>query len=107
MPIFHRRMESGLKVPVRYRQSVMQNNCWLIAEGNLEKKIQISTQKYRTPPKLKMKSKRIIVVLKCKKMFLFEKIDKLLFYVILYYHMLTVVKVSNKNTRTMPCCIYF
>ena len=28
--------------------SVAQKNCWLIAESKLEKKIQSSTQKYRT-----------------------------------------------------------
>ena len=30
---------------------VTQNNCWLVADSNLEKKIQSSTQKYRTPSK--------------------------------------------------------
>ena len=56
----------------------MQNNCWLAADSNLEKKMQIqsSTQKYRTPSKLQNEIKKNTVVLKCEKMLIFEKIDK-------------------------------
>ena len=36
----------------------MQNNCWLVAENNLEKKIQNSSQKYRTPSKLQKEIKK-------------------------------------------------
>ena len=38
--------------------SVTQNNCWLVAEGNLEKKIQSSTLKYRTPSKVQNEIKK-------------------------------------------------
>ena len=44
--------------------------------GQLEKKIQSSTQKYHTPSKLKNEIKKNIVVSKCKNMFLFEKNDR-------------------------------
>ena len=53
-----------------------QNHCWLAAESNLEKKIESSTQKYRTPSKLQNEIKKTIVILKRKKIFIFEKIDK-------------------------------
>ena len=48
---------------------------WLVAESNLEKNIQNLTEKYRTPSKLQNEIKNIIIVLKCKKMFLFKKIE--------------------------------
>ena len=48
-PIVHRGVEYGLKVPVRHR---FQWRCWSVAESNLEKMMQSSTQKYRTPSKL-------------------------------------------------------
>ena len=54
--------------------SVTQNNCWLVAES--KKKIQGSIQKYRTTSELQNEIKKIIVVLKSKKLFLFEKNDK-------------------------------
>ena len=53
----------------------MQENCWLVAESSLEKQIQSSAQRYRTPSKLQNEIKNFIVVL----LFiivLFEKIDK-------------------------------
>ena len=43
--------------------SVTQNNCWLVAESNLEKKIQSLTQKYRYPFKnRKMKSENKLLL---------------------------------------------
>ena len=57
--------------------SVAQNNCWLVPESNLEQKIQSSTHKYRSPSNLQNEiKKKKIAVLKSKKSFLFEKIDK-------------------------------
>ena len=56
---------------------VAQNNCWLVPESNLEQKIQSSTHKYRSPSNLQNEiKKKKIGVLKSKKSFLFEKIDK-------------------------------
>ena len=55
---------------------VVQNNCWLVPESNLEQKIQSSTISIEVLHTCKMKSKKKIVVLKSKKSFLFEKIDK-------------------------------
>ena len=38
----------------------MQNNCWLVAEGNFQKKKKIEslTEKYRTPSKLQNEMKK-------------------------------------------------
>ena len=57
--------------------SVTQNNCWLVAEGNLEKKIQSSTLKNSTPSKVQNEIKKIIVVLKSKKCCLLGKSIKM------------------------------
>ena len=46
------RSEVWYEGPCPTSLSVAQNNCWLVVESNLEKKIQSSTQKYRTPSKL-------------------------------------------------------
>ena len=56
--------------------SVTQNNCWLAAESNFEKENGIWLKSIALIQSFKMKSKKIIVALKSKKMLLFEKIDK-------------------------------
>ena len=57
--------------------SETQNNCWLVAESNLEKKVEFDRLKsFALLQNCKIKTKKNIVVLRCKKMFLFEKIDK-------------------------------
>ena len=55
--------------------SVTQKNCWLVAESNLEKKIQLSTQKYSTPSKLQNELKKIVS--KSKKCFFLRKLTKM------------------------------
>ena len=54
--------------------SVTQNNFWLVAESNVEKKYRVQPKSIALLQKLQNKIKKI--VLKCKEMFLFEKIDK-------------------------------
>ena len=54
-----------------------QNNYWLVAEGNLEKKMKSSTKKYCTPSKLQNEIKKNDCCLKVfKKIVLFEETDK-------------------------------
>ena len=50
-----------------------QNNCELVAKNNLEKRIRLKGATLFENCKMKWK---IIVILKCEKMFLFEKTDK-------------------------------
>ena len=57
--------------------SMMKNNCCLAAKRNLEKKIQISTQKYHTPSKLQNRIKKIIAFLNLKKCFFLRKLTKI------------------------------
>ena len=46
------------KGPCPISFSVTQNNCWLVAEGSLEKKMQSLTQKYRASSKLQNEIKK-------------------------------------------------
>ena len=46
--------------------SVTQNKCWLVAESNLQKKIQSSTPMYHTPLKLKNKINKMYCCFKLK-----------------------------------------
>ena len=55
---------------------VTPNNYWLFAEFKLEKKIQSSTQKYRTPSELQNEVKKNIVVLTPKNCFFWRKLLK-------------------------------
>ena len=62
--------------PFAISPPVTQNNNWLVAEGNMEKKIKRSTKSIVLLQNYKMKLKRMIVVLKYKKKFFLKKIDK-------------------------------
>ena len=70
-------MNYGLKVPVWYSfliNAVTQNNCWLVAKSNFEKAYRVLLN--RATLKTAEWNQKTKFVLKCKKMFLFEKIDK-------------------------------
>ena len=54
-----------------------QNNYWLVAESNLEKKDSVQLKSIALLQNCKMKSKKNYCYLTCKKMFLFEKINKI------------------------------
>ena len=56
--------------------SVMENNCWLVAERTWKKKVQSSTLKYCTPSKLQDKIKKNAVALNPKKSFFLRKLKK-------------------------------
>ena len=58
--------------------SVTQNNCWLVAERNLKKRHRVQRLKsIALLQNCKMKSKRFIAVVKCKKCFFLRKLTKM------------------------------
>ena len=69
-------MKYNLKVPVSHITFSDAKQLMVGCREQLEKKIQSSTQKYRTPSKPQNEIKENIAVFKCKIMFPFEKIDK-------------------------------
>ena len=58
IPIVHRGMEHGLKFPVRYRFPRRRTTVGWLREQLGKKKLQSSTQKYRTPLKLQNEIKK-------------------------------------------------
>ena len=76
IPIFHRGVGYGVKIPVRYRFQWRKTTvCWL-QRATWKKRYRALLKSIALLQNCKLKSKRIVDVLKCKKMFLLEKIDK-------------------------------
>ena len=74
-PIVHRWVEYGLKVPIRYNFQWRKTTVGWLQRVTWKKRCRVRLRSIAFLQNCKMKSKWVIIVLRCKKMFLFEKIE--------------------------------
>ena len=75
--IVHRRVEYGLKVLVRYHFQWRKTTVRWLQRATCKKRNRVRLESIVLLQNCKMKSKRIVVVLKCKKCFLLRKLTKM------------------------------